>query len=258
MRTALKRQLWLPLLLMFIALLAGCLTTLPDAGTGGPGGNGGNPGNGGGNSGPDVPGPTVVTREFPIAYTEDHGWVEVRVDSGEAKVSLAPGAIWFGGSRLDYDANAIFRWRDVDIPPGATILEAKVVMWHRPVPPGQSVNQKPVKVDIHGFAHDNLPRFAHIPDLSAIPRTEVSVLWTIEQPWSTTEAQEHETPDLSEIIQEIVNRPGWKAGNALGIVFETGAHRNDQRYHREICVLGSLLEACRGTQSPVLYVRYVI
>ncbi len=239
-RVAQKQKFLLPLVIMFIALLAGCLATLPDAGDGGDGGSGA----------------TVVVREYPITHGEDHGWVEVRVDSGEVRVASSPAAIWFGGSRYDYDADAIFRWRNVDIPRGATILEAKVVMWHRPVPAGQGINQKPVKVDIHGFAYGNLPRFSQVPDPTQLERTEASVLWVIEQPWSTKESQMQETPDLREIIQEIVNRPDWKAGNALGIAFDTGAHRNAERYHREICVLDSLLEDCQGTNAPLLYVRF--
>src|SRR5690625_564810 len=131
MRVVLKRKMWQLLLIVFVAYIAGCVATVPNGGHGGNGGNGG----------PSAPGPAVVVREFPISHSEDHGWAEVRLDSGEVKLSLTGGSIWFGGSRNDYDSDAFFRWRNVDIPRGTTILEAKMVVWHRPWPPGLSMNE---------------------------------------------------------------------------------------------------------------------
>lgn len=234
------------LLILFTIYLAGCVAAVPGGDNGGNGGNGGNgPGN--------PPGPTVVVREFPITHGEDHGWAEVRIPSGEVKMAISPAATWFGGSRNDYDSDAFFRWRNVDIPRGATILEAKMIVWHRP---GEGVNVAPIQVDIRGFAANNMSRLQDIPDLTTAARTEAKVLWSINEAWSATETTPHETPDLREVIQEIVDRPGWQAGNALGIAFDSKAYRNADRYHRELCVLNSGWQNCLGSSSPVLYVRF--
>ena len=69
---------------------------------------------------------------------------------------------------------------------------------------------------ISGFAEDNPASFAangsNKPSLR--PTTSHVVDWTNTFPFAWTMFQ---TPDLSSIIQEIINRFGWIAGNSIGI-----------------------------------------
>jgi len=75
----------------------------------------------------------------------------------------------------------------------------------------------PASLTIYGEASDNAAPFTNTSQiLSSRTPTALSIPWS---PASWTEqgaaAQAQQTPDLSALIQEIVNRPGWQSGNAL-------------------------------------------
>jgi hypothetical protein len=48
--------------------------------------------------------------------------------------------------------------------------------------------------------------------------TSASVEWTIEEEWIIWKP--YSSPDLGGIIEEIVNRSGWKSGNAIALILE--------------------------------------
>jgi len=80
---------------------------------------------------------------------------------------------------------------------------------------------------VEGEAADDAVPFD--PDVrwhvSSRARTSASVGWT-PSPWSTIgeAGPDQRTPDLAAVIQEIVGRPGWSAGNAL-VLIVTGTGR---------------------------------
>ena len=55
-------------------------------------------------------------------------------------------------------------------------------------------------------------------DLTSRPTTASFVSWNI-PPWNTVN-ETHQSPDLSALVQEVVDRPGWTRGNALVLLFE--------------------------------------
>lgn len=113
------------------------------------------------------------------------------------------------------------------------------------------LNTLRTRVDIKGFAADNLDVFSTSVDPVTLPRTEATVLWDIQEPWSTIESSWHDTPDITDIIQEIIDRPGWKAGNALGIAFDARPDDPLHDYNRGIYARDSGQDV-----APVLFVRY--
>lgn len=237
----------LVLLMLLVAVAGGCVSQLP----GGPGLPKGD-GSGGPGPGPD-PGPSVGILEVAVSDPQDDGW---RNDSaGKIGVTLySLNGLWFGGSPGSYEASAFFRWRNVQIPQGATILEASVRVKHVPTTsPG--LNEWPTRVDVRGFAYDNMPAFTITQDPDTWPRTDAFQPWDIEEVWSPTQAEWHETPDLKDVIQEIVHRPNWRSGNAIGIAFD---YRDFERppgareYNRLIYTYEADPEA-----APILYVKYV-
>ncbi len=50
------------------------------------------------------------------------------------------------------------------------------------------------------------------------------------------------TPDLSAVVQEIVDRPGWSSGNALVLVVDGSGGRTAEAYN--------------GSAPPVLHLEY--
>lgn len=79
-----------------------------------------------------------------------------------------------------------------------------------------------VNLRIYGHAIDDAPDFE--PDsnylLSGLPKTTAFVDWNNVPSWTTSTINSGTiTPDLSPIIQELVNRPGWVNGNDVALIF---------------------------------------
>jgi type IV pilus assembly protein PilY1 len=105
------------------------------------------------------------------------------------------------------------RFRYVKIPAGATINSAYIQFT------GSSSDSTSVTLNIDGIADDNVATFtATSGDISSRPATSssVRVSWS---PGSWTNNQFNNatmTPDLKNIVQSIVGRPGWAIDQALG------------------------------------------
>lgn len=115
---------------------------------------------------------------------------------------------------VSYARAAFVRFTDVQIPQGAVIDAAKVEVkafgMDTAIPP----------MVVYGHAADNSAVPATRTELNARVRTTASASWVpaawINNAWT-------DSPPLTAIIQEIVNRPGWVAGNAITIMIEPAA-----------------------------------
>ncbi len=97
----------------------------------------------------------------------------------------------------------------VGVPRGATIIDAHIRTYGFGIE-GNATTR------IYGFAQDFAPVFA--ADGSNKPSTRPITAAYVDWPKTWTFAwQWIETPNFANVVQEIVNRPGWAAGNALGI-----------------------------------------
>ncbi len=74
----------------------------------------------------------------------------------------------------------------------------------------------PTELKIQAIDDSNLASFRTIDyDLSSRPRTFKSVDWSPET-WSSGEF--YESPDISELVQYLIDKPGWAYENAMGFV----------------------------------------
>jgi len=111
------------------------------------------------------------------------------------------------------------RFNGVNIPPGSPITSAYIQFTCN-----ETRNQNPCSLVIQGQATDNASTFtASAYNISLRNRTTASVNWSPPN-WTSVgmAGPGQRTPDLSSIIQEIVNRAGWSQGNSLAIII-TGA-----------------------------------
>jgi type IV pilus assembly protein PilY1 len=101
------------------------------------------------------------------------------------------------------------RFNDVRVPQKQGIRSA--VIEFMPVEDGSG----PVMLEFHGEAiDDSAPFTAAVNDISARTPTLNQVSWDVPAAnWKEGVAQT--SPDLTTIVQEIVNRPGWCGGNAM-------------------------------------------
>ncbi len=110
------------------------------------------------------------------------------------------------------------RFVNLDIPQGASMVSATVQFTSDQDFEGD--NTVPSNLDIYAIATDNAPSFGgNFVNLGGVNRTVASIGWP-PQPWLLNQTGQalQCTPDLSPVIQEIVNRPGWQSGNALALV----------------------------------------
>lgn len=136
----------------------------------------------------------------------------------DAEEKKQDGSIYIDSTDLEFvnddhvggDQIAGMRFEALDIPQSAEIKTATLTL---------SVDE-PSGVDtqltIQGEATGNASRFStDAGNVSSRPKTAASVAWSPD-PWIGI-GEEKITPDLVEVIQEIVNRKDWAAGNSLAL-----------------------------------------
>jgi hypothetical protein len=123
---------------------------------------------------------------------------------------------------LDYDSGGPhqavgLRFDNVAVANGTEIASAYVQFT------AADSNADPSILTITGESVDNAATFSSaLNDITSRPTTAASVQWTVPA-WTAGSASTAEaTVDIAPIISEIVKRPGWVSGNAIGLIF-TGA-----------------------------------
>jgi len=148
--------------------------------------------------------------------------IEARVSSGndDAEERIRDGDMYRNSTDLEfgYDSHVGglqivgMRFRNIDIPQGAIIISAYVEFTVDEADSGAT------NFVIFGQDHDDPNQFANNDgNISLRTKTSASVSWS---PSEWDEDDEEQTPDLSSIIQEIVNRAGWKANNNVVLIVE--------------------------------------
>ena len=153
-------------------------------------------------------------------------------------------ADWLGATlnipRAGSTAQTIgIRFAGLAVPRGATIADA----WIQFRASGSTSGTASVQVG--GIDEDNTATFTISPTtVSSRPRTQAAVSWA-PPAWTSGQAgAAQRTSNLRSIVQEVVNRPGWRSGNALAFVM-TGTGERRASSHD-------------GTTPPVLHVSYTL
>jgi len=110
------------------------------------------------------------------------------------------------------------RFRDLYLLQGSTIDSAYIRLWAHEGKTAADV----ANITIVGEAADNSATFDSVNFndnflLTDRPQTTAQVAWTVAEDWTIW--QSYKTADISSIVQEIVNRPGWQSGNAMSFIF---------------------------------------
>ncbi|MCO6477748.1 MAG: right-handed parallel beta-helix repeat-containing protein [Phaeodactylibacter sp.] len=113
------------------------------------------------------------------------------------------------------------RFSNLNIPQGATIVSASIQFTVE-----DDENDNPCNLTITGKASDNPGNFqASFQNISTRPRTAASVSWAPAE-WQNIgdRGPDQQTPDLSAVIQEIVDRNGYFSGSSI-VLFIQGTGR---------------------------------
>src|ERR1700716_2304998 len=133
------------------------------------------------------------------------------------------------------------RFTGVNIPHGVNITKAYIQFQAKEVWTG------PTSVLIHGENSANAAAFANVTNnVSSRPETAASVAWTL-TPWTTIgEAGPAErTPDITSIVQPIVDMAGWSALNSMAFIITGSGTRTAAAYD------------LNPAAAPLLHIEYV-
>ncbi|MCP4633925.1 MAG: hypothetical protein GY855_13455, partial [candidate division Zixibacteria bacterium] len=151
--------------------------------------------------------------------------IEIRVSHNDDDAEEDDG----GGMTVDNDKIEMgqmkyvgLRFLNVTIPPGATITAAYIEF------KAADGNTEDTDIRIWGEDVNDASRFDDgDDDISDRQKTSSSVTWNNVENWSS--GQTYQTPDISSVIQEIVDKGGWLSGYDMVIMLES-TDLNGKRY----------------------------
>jgi hypothetical protein len=176
--------------------------------------------------------PDLGALEWVPGTGPDPARLDVRVSAGADDAEQGASSVALTGSDLELvtDGSVVqtvgLRFRDVALPPGATILAASIQFR------ADETGSDAASLRIEAQAADDAPPFTTAAgDVSARPRSNAAVLWT-PPPWAVvgSAGPGERTPDLREIVQEIVDRPGWPSGGAIVFIVTGSGRRTAESY----------------------------
>jgi PKD repeat protein len=132
------------------------------------------------------------------------------------------------------------RFDNLEVPQGATITEAWVQFT------SAGANSGTTTVQIYGIAENDTPAFTTSPTtVTSRARTQARSTWNAAAWTGTGQAgTAQRTSDLRTVAQEVVSRPGWRRGNALGFSLSGTGERRASSHD--------------GPATPVLHLAYTV
>ena len=157
-------------------------------------------------------------------------WVQrqVELSDDDAEETVSSGSVSIGGASFDMRSTQVngVRFQNIPIAQGTTILEAHLVFTARSTSTGATTFR------FHAEDVDDSPGFSSATsDISSRTKTTASATWTPAD-WDIVDEQ-HASSDITAVIQEVVSRPGWSAGNSIGIIqsHDSGGERHAHTYN---------------------------
>jgi hypothetical protein len=190
---------------------------------------------------------TPLTQAGTASAATQAGAVDVALRSSSADAEEGPTRTVLNGPDLDLGEDRSsprtvgLRFTGIEVPQGATITRA-VVQFQ-----ADEVRTRPARLAVAGLAADDAEPFRGTTsqNLSSRRHTAAAVAWT-PAPWPAVGARgvDQRTPDLTPVVQEIVARPGWSSGNALGFLVTGTGTRVAESYD------------AGASKAPALHIEY--
>ena len=184
-----------------------------------------------------------MDEEVLIAAGGDDGYVTT------AAFSNAAAYVLIGAATAVNTIDAFFRFDNVAIPAGAIITEARVI-FHS----DRMAKSDTMRTNIAAEDADDPAAPINKADVDGRVRTTASVAWDFVTNWITS--FDYITPDISAVIQEVVDRGGWASSNAI-IIFvdddgsDLGAYRGMHSRDASATACASLAVNYTSPGSPV-------
>lgn len=169
---------------------------------------------------------TSTTGAIDIPITSGSDDVEQRLSDGS--MSMSSTDIELGDDMASNGVQTVgLRFNNVGIPPSATITSAFIRLTVDEVSPDAT--------SVQFFAEDAdnaAPFTSSSNNLTSRTTTSASVNWDNIPAWSAVN-DVHDSPDLSTLVQEVVDRPGWVVNNSMAFVIPGTGRRTAEAYDGE-------------------------
>ncbi len=181
-----------------------------------------------------------------IAPAVESGTIDIRVAAGDDDAEeLANRFLDLASSDLELTVEKLpqtvgLRFRGVAVPPGATIASAWIQFTV------DETGSAPAELTVRAEDAGDANAFAGNGGITARPLTAASVPWT-PPPWTGVgeASAAQRTPDLASVLQAVVARPDWAAGNDVAFIITGSGTRTAESFE------GS------ATQAPLLHIEWV-
>ena len=179
-----------------------------------------------------------VDVDYQVGYTSDNGDLLGATYNYVNKLIRA--GHLYAPPYVDASTSCCFRFNSVAIPQGATISSAKFQFYL-----DVAGNQTSI---LHGIDEDDTAGMASSP--FGRDKTTASSDFSYDQ-WTTyTTGAFRDSPSVSSVVQEIVNRAGWASGNDMGFLWE------DDSSSQGINVEARSYNYSGNVSGPKFYVTY--
>ena len=161
---------------------------------------------------------SIFLLAFLLSFTFNYGQVIDRAitqSTDDAEESSVDGTISLGSVDMDLGTMRVgLRYNNITIPQGATITNAYLQFTANKNGSGN------VSLRVRGNDVDNAVTFSSVNGdvFTNRARTTANVIWTPGN-WSIgNSGQAQRTPDISSVVQEVIDRGGWQSGNSLALL----------------------------------------
>ncbi len=192
-----------------------------------------------------------ITKRISAADDDMEEWLPAKTGQTQSK---SVGSLDAGSSDLEFGTEASgndpqmvgMRFNGINIPKGSVVKNAYIQFTVDAI----SKNNDPCKITVVGENSDSALSFVTSisKNISSRPRTTDSTLWTVSgNSWGTigSATADQRTPDISNVVQAIINRSGWKEGNPLSFLMYGTGTREVESYDGD------------APKAPLLVVEYV-
>jgi len=138
------------------------------------------------------------------------------------------------------------RFQSVMVPQGSNITAAKLIFNCR-----ISESGTVVRTNIYGEDIDDASTFTTLADFNGRTRTGNYTVWDNIPAWTAN--TEYDSPEIKDIIQEIVDRGGWSSGNDMVMFWEDDGSDNASARRT-----GKAYDYAGGSNPPQLQIDYEI
>jgi len=195
-----------------------------------------------------VPPPSPSPTATPCRVMTLSAQVSASTDDAEESVSSKSVDLTSTDLNLVTDVKQVqivgMRFNNLNIPQGAAVIGAYLEF------EVDKASDTATSLRIMGQAADDPTAFTSTSgNISSRPKTTAQVAWDNLPHWDTVNEKKR-SPDISSIIQEIINRPGWVTGNSLVLLIDGSGTRIAEAYDGEIPAAPKLVVSYAVCPSP--------